>query len=123
MFRKLATDQPLPRLNADVTTYAILCLNKGISYYVERALEDSCSREQTIRDIRIGQVECVAKVFAFNPIEHTADDVTEEIAVEIARGLDPGEPISPELRDFIEHAAGLEMARGLRVYDPTFAAA
>ncbi len=63
------------------------------------------------------------KVFAFNPIEHTCDDVTEEIAVELANSLDAGEPISSEIHAFIETNAGLEYARGLRVYDPTFAAA
>lgn len=110
------------RFNPDVTHYAVLCLNKGISYFVERALEDSCSREQTMRDIKSGEIERVAKVFAFNPIEHTADDVTEEIAVEIANGLDAGEPISPNLRDFIEAAGGVELARGLNVFDRTMAA-
>ena len=70
-----------------------------------------------------GQVEGVEKVFCFNPAEHIADDVTEEIAVEIANRLDPASPIRPELRDFIESNASLDYARGLAVEDRSFAAA
>lgn len=106
----------------DVTHYAILCSDRKATWFAERHLADACIRETTVQDIKSGQVEYVAKVFAFNPSEHTCDDVTEEIAVEIARSLDPSEPISPELHDFIETHAGLEMARGLRVYDRSFAA-
>lgn len=107
----------------DVTHYTVLCLNKGIGYFAERSLEDSCSLDQTIADIVTGQFEAVAKVFAFNPVEHTCDDVTEELAVEIAGRCDAGEPISPELYAFIETNAGLEHVRGLRILDRTFAAA
>ena len=113
---------PSPAHHADCAHYAILCRDLGVSWFAERRLEDACSRETTVDDIRHGQVEHVAKVFAWNPAEHTCDDVTEAIAIEIANGLDAGEPISPELRDFIETHAGLGYARGLRVYDRSFAA-
>jgi hypothetical protein len=111
------------RFNLDVTHYAILCIHKGLGFFAERPLEASASREAAIADIMAGQVEGVAKVFCFNPAEHIADDVTEEIAVEIANRLDPAAPIRPELRDFIEANAGLAAARGLAVDDPSFAAA
>ena len=111
------------RFNLDVTHYAILCAHKGLGYFAERTLEASRSREAAVADIMAGQVEGVEKVFAFNPAEHIADDVTEEIAVEIASRLDPASPIRPELRDFIETNAGLAYARGLAVADRSFAAA
>jgi hypothetical protein len=88
-----------------------------------RTLEAACSRDAVIRDIADGQVEGVARVFAFNPAEHVADDVTEEIAIALARRCPPGEPITPAVRDFIEANAGLAYARGLAVEDRTFAAA
>src|SRR5690348_686535 len=100
------------RFNPDVTHYTILCAHRGLGFFAERELEASASREATIADIMAGQVEGVEKVFAFNPAEHIADDVTEEIAVEIANRLDPAASIRLELRDFIEANAGLAYARG-----------
>jgi hypothetical protein len=116
-----------PPRTLDQPLHAILCRVKARGravgwYAVERAAEDM-TRAATIRDIKAGQVEDVVAVIAFNPIEHVADDVTEDIAIAIAGSLDPGEPISAELRDFIETYAGLDYARGLRVADRSFAAA
>jgi hypothetical protein len=111
------------RFNLDVTHYTILCVHRGLGYFAERPLDSSASREAAITDIMAGQVEGVEKVFCFNPAEHIADDVTEEIAVEIANRLDPASPIRPELLDFIAANAGRDYARGLRVEDRTFAAA
>jgi hypothetical protein len=111
------------RFNLDVTHYTILCVHRGLGFFTERPLEASASREATIADIMAGQVEGVEKVFCFNPAEHIADDVTEEIALEIANRLDPASPIRPELRDFLEANAGLAAARGLHVDDRTFAVA
>jgi hypothetical protein len=111
------------RFNLDVTHYAILCVHKGLGFFAERPLEASASREAAIADILAGEVEGVEKVFCFNAAEHLADDVTEEIAIEIASRLDPAFPIRPALRDFIEANAGLDYARGLAVDDHSFAAA
>jgi hypothetical protein len=111
------------RFNLDVTHYTILCVHRGAGYFAERPLDSSASREAAIADIMAGQVEGVEKVFCFNPAEHIADDVTEEIAVEIANRLDPASPVRPELLDFIEANAGHDYARRLRVEDRTFAAA
>jgi hypothetical protein len=111
------------RFNLDVTHYTILCVHRGVGFFTERPLEASVSREAAIADIMTGQVEGVEKVFAFNPAEHIADDVTEEIALAIANRLDPASPIRPELRDFLETNAGLAAARGLSVDDRTFAVA
>ncbi len=110
------------RHNPDVAHYAILCAGGGVGYFAERTLEEAASRETTIADIMAGQVAGVQKVFAFNPAEHTADDVTEEIAVAIANRCGT-EPVSPALYEFIERHAGAAFARGLAIAEPTFAAA
>jgi hypothetical protein len=110
------------RHNADVTHYAILCDHRGVAYFAERTLADAASRETTITDIMAGQVAGVEKIFAFNPAEHIADDVTEEIALEIANRCG-AEPISPALHTFIEAHAGPALARGLSVAERTFAVA
>src|SRR5262245_18112023 len=110
------------RFNPDVTHYTILCVHQGLGYFAERPLEASASREAAIADIMAGQLEGVERVFCINSAEHIADDVTEEIAVEIANRIDPASPIRPELRDIIEANAGLDYARGLAVADRSFAA-
>jgi hypothetical protein len=110
------------RWNADVIHYAILCVDRGVAWFAERGLADCACRETTIRDIISGEVAGVEKVIAFNCAEHTADDVTADIAIAIARRLDPAERVRAELLDFVETHAGLAFARGLRRADPAFAA-
>jgi hypothetical protein len=98
----------------DVTHYAVLCAHQHLGYFAERELEASCSREALIEDIISGNVHRVMKVFAFNPVEHTCDDVTESIAIEVANRLDPSDMPPDTVIDFVEANAGLEYARGLR---------
>jgi len=119
----MPSPRPRPfRWNADVTHYAILCVDRGLAWFAERRLADGACRETTIRDIISGEVACVEKVIAFNCAEHTADDVTADIAAAIARRLDPIESVRPELLDFVEAHAGLACTRGLRRMEPAFAA-
>ncbi len=65
----------------------------------------------------------IDRVDCYDTDEHVADDVSEDIAIEIANGVDAWDSITPQVRSFIETHAGLDYARGLRVADPTFAAA
>ena len=110
-------------MTSDLTHYAILCAHQhSAGYFAERSLEDSCNRASVIEDIISGNVVHVMKVYAFNVVEHTADDVTEAIAIEVARLLDGGDMIPETLIDFIETHAGLEYARGLRFADTGFTA-
>lgn len=112
------------RLNADVSLYAILCTTRdGIPYFAERSLAEAASHATTVNDIAGGQVERVERVYCFNSAEHIADDVTEEIAIEIANQVDPREPISESLHDFIATHAGQTFVLGLQVADRTFTAA
>lgn len=110
------------RLNADLTHYMILCVGTAApdcaprpAYFAERTLEDSCSRAETIADLMAGQYGTVAKVFAFHPIDHTADDVTEDLAIDCANSIDPTQSISRRLYDFIAHNAGERFVRDLEV--------
>jgi len=112
---------PAARWNADVTHYAILCVDRSLAWFAERRLDDSVSRETTIRDIMSGEVACVEKVIAFNAAEHTADDVIADIAIAISRRLDSTDSVHPELLDFVEAHAGLAFTRGLRRAEPAFA--
>ncbi len=115
-------DRTKPTLNLDHQLHSILCRHKAGWFTAERAMEDM-GRAATIRDIVTGQVEDVAAIICWNAVEHVCEDVTSDIAIEIANGLDAGEPISPELHDFIETHAGIDYARALRKFDRSFAAA
>jgi hypothetical protein len=109
-------------IQLDRQLYTIFCHvspNRNAGWYAVDRMDIDMTRQATIRDIGNGEYTNVAAVIAFNPSEHTADDVTEEIAIEIANGLDASEPITAELFDFIETHAGLDYARGLRVADRT----
>src|ERR1700748_3060571 len=103
------------RLPSALRHDAILCRHKGARFFAERGLTEACDRDATIRDIMSGEVADVARVYAFNPVEHTADDAPGGVPIAIARRCSPLEPISPALRDFIETHAGLAYARGLVV--------
>ena len=99
------------RINTDTTFYAVLCRiagPNGSAYFAERSAEDASSLDETIRDIRAGQIESVERVFAFNPVESVCTDVSDEIAAQIAGELD--EEPRPDLRDFLEMHLGVGTA-------------
>jgi hypothetical protein len=94
-------------------------------YEGEQLHKDPLGEARVIDSIWSGDVPgTITRIDRYDSDEHTADDITEDIAIAIAnRAGNEGDPIRPELRDFIESHAGLAYARGLRVLDPTFAAA
>jgi hypothetical protein len=104
----------------DRTIHIVIARFRGAPVVVERALADS-DYETTLADIMSGEIEEVVQILACNPVEHTCDDVTEDMAIDIAHRV--AGPIRQALYDFIERAAGLDYARGLTVIDRTFAVA
>lgn|SRR5262252_4015852 len=111
-----------PPAPLDATLHVILARCRRGAYAAERDAAD-LDRESTIADIMTGQVEGVERVIALNPAEAWARDVTEDVAIEIARRIGRAgdrAPIRPDLRDFIERHAGLDFARGLAVAEPAF---
>jgi hypothetical protein len=108
-------------MNIDQTHYVIVCRYKSMIFVPERGYAIMTDRNDTIRDIRKGEVEGVQKVLAFNPVEGWAHDVTEDLAIDIANSLDASEPVRRELYNFIEQHAGPGFVRGLRVADSALA--
>lgn len=100
-------------MNLDHQFHTIFCRHQGGYYAAERLLEDM-GRAATIRDIVSGNVEHVCHVICWNAVEGTCHDVTADIAIEIAKSLDPSDMPHDGLLNFIEAAAGLEFSRGLR---------
>ena len=109
----------------DVTLHLIIARHHDGAYAAERDVA-ALDFESTVADIMAGQIEEVERVIALNPAEAWAREVTEDIAIEIARRIgrqNGSRPIQPGLRDFIEQHAGLEFARGLALTEPAFSAA
>jgi hypothetical protein len=106
--------------NLDHQLHTVVCRHQNGWYAAERLLEDM-GRAATIRDIVSGEMEHVTRVICWNAVEGIAHDVTSDVAIEIVKALDPADMISDGLFNFIE-ANAPELARGLRVADPTFAA-
>lgn len=90
----------------------------------ERLLRGALARQEAIQSIVTGDLPGkIDKVDCYDTDEHVADDVSEDVAIEIANAVQPWDTITPQVRDFIEAAAGLDYTRGIRVDDKTFAAA
>ncbi|WP_346895528.1 hypothetical protein [uncultured Roseibium sp.] len=65
-------------LNPDRTFYSVVCHLNGEAYARETDLVDM-DFDQIVRDIADGQIEKILAVFAFNPAEGWANDVTEDV--------------------------------------------
>jgi hypothetical protein len=91
--------------------YLVIARHRAGNYAPEREETDLVSREQTIRDIYEGQIEEVARVFAFNPGRGTCRDATAEIARDVA-GLHFTEQTQPHWRrrDWLHKVLGPHQA-------------
>jgi len=80
--------------------------------YIGHVLENGAARERVLAAIMGGHVEGrIDGVDRYDTDEHTADDVSEEIALELARRVVAlGEPPSCQVRDFIEEQCGVGRA-------------
>ncbi len=65
-------------LNLDRTFYSVICHLRGDAYARETDLVDM-DFDQIVKDIIDGQIEEILAVFAFNPAEGWANDVTEDV--------------------------------------------
>ena len=65
-------------LNQDRTFYSVVCHLKGEAYARETDLVNM-EFGQIVKDIAEGQIEEIFAVFAFNPAEGWANDVTEDV--------------------------------------------
>lgn len=70
-------------------------------HWPERESEDTGKRT-TILNIATGQLENIVRVLEVNLEDRTADDVTEDIALEVIEVLEDM-PRSQSLRDFLEN--------------------
>lgn len=81
-------------------------------HYIGHAIELGAARERVLALILGGHIDGnIDSVDRYDTEEHTADDVSEEIALELARRvLAIGDPPSTQVRDFIESELGVGTA-------------
>jgi hypothetical protein len=72
--------------------------------------------ETVITDLMSGQFNDPVRVVAFNTLEHWAQDVSRDIALEIQSRCDiDGHDVPETLRDFIDNYAGPDRQLALRL--------
>ena len=72
--------------------------------------------ETVITDLMSGQYSDPIRVVAFNTAEHWADDVSQDVALEIQRRVDlAGDELPPSIEAFVETHAGPSPQLSLRL--------
>lgn len=71
-------------MNTDRTFFS--AFNDCGKYGIEAIVNPSMTRAELVENVRRGEFgfDNIVKVLAFNPVEHTCDDITEEIICEAA---------------------------------------
>jgi hypothetical protein len=77
---------------------------------------EQANLETVITDLMSGQYSDPVRVVAFNTAEHWADDVSQDVALEIQRRLDlAGDDLPSSIEAFIEMHAGPACQLSLRL--------
>jgi hypothetical protein len=100
---------------ADQTVYLVVDGFGLGSVYRETEIERT-DLETVITDLTSGQFNDPIRVVAFNTLEHWAQDVSKDIALEIQSRCDiDGHDVPETLRDFVECHAGPDRQLALRL--------
>jgi hypothetical protein len=103
---------------ADQTVYLVVDRFGRLGTARETDIERS-DLETVITDLTSGQFNDPVRVVAFNTLEHWAQDVSKDIAVEIQSRCDvDGHDVPDTLRDFVDSHAGLDRQLALRLAKP-----
>ena len=98
------------------TVYLVLCDFGPLGQAYRETNPERADLETTITDLLSGQFENPVRIVAFNTAERWAEDVSEDVALEIMRrvGL-AGDDLSPSLEAFVERHLGPERQLTLRL--------
>jgi hypothetical protein len=92
---------------ADQTVYLVVDRFGGLGPIYRETEVERTDLETVITDLMSGQFNDPLRVVAFNTLEHWAQDVSKDIALEIRSRCDIDSDDVPEtLRDFVEGYAG-----------------
>ena len=101
---------------ADQTVYLVVdSFGRLGTAYPETDVERT-DLETVITDLMSGQFNDPVRVVAFNTLEHWAQDVSRDVALEIQSRCDiDGHDVPETLRDFVDSHAGPDRQLGLRL--------
>lgn len=101
----------------DRDLYLVECYGhrRAFTYFAERKPQDM-TLKQTVADILSGELDDVASVFYFNPVEGWGCDRSEDVARAVADKAHSGDlPITRSVLEFIEQHVSMTYARGLQL--------
>jgi hypothetical protein len=107
---------PMVPYGADQTVYLVVdCFGRLGTAYRETDIERT-DLETVITDLMSGQFNDPVRVLAFNTLEHWAQDVSRDVALEIQSRCDiDGHDVPETLRDFVDSYAGPDRQLTLRL--------
>ena len=106
---------PIVPYDADQTVYLVVDSFGGLgTAYPEIDIEPT-DLETVIADLMSGQFNDPVRVVAFNTLEHWAQDVSRDVALEIQSRCDiDGHDVPETLREFVDSYAGPDRQLALR---------
>jgi hypothetical protein len=101
---------------ADQTVYLVVDRFGGLGTVYRETEVERTDLETVIADLMSGQFNDPVRVVAFNTLEHWAQDVSKDIALEIQSRCDiDGLDVPETLRDFVDSHAGPDPQLALRL--------
>jgi hypothetical protein len=101
---------------ADQTVYLVVDRFGGLGTAYRETDIERTDLETVITDLISGQFNDPVRVVAFNTLEHWAQDVSRDVALEIQSRCDiDGHDIPDTLRDFVDSYAGPDRQLTLRL--------
>jgi len=101
---------------ADQTVYLVVDRFGGLGTVYRETEVERTDLETVIADLMSGQFNDPVRVVAFNTLEHWAQDVSKDIALEIQGRCDiDGHDVPEAARDFVENYAGPDRQNTLRL--------
>ena len=104
---------------ADQTVYLVVDSFGGLGTAYRETDVERTDLETVITDLMSGQFNDPVRVVAFNTLEHWAQDVSKDVALEIQTRCDiDGQDVPENLRDFVDSCAGPDRQLALRLARP-----
>ena len=104
---------------ADQTVYLVVDSFGGLGTAYRETDVERTDLETVLTDLMSGQFNDPVRVVAFNTLEHWAQDVSKDVALEIQTRCDiDGQDVPENLRDFVESHAGPNRQLALRLAKP-----
>jgi hypothetical protein len=101
---------------ADQTVYLVVDRFGGLGTVYRETEVERTDLETIITDLMSGQFNDPVRVVAFNTLEHWAQDVSKDVALEIQSRCDiDGHDVPETLRDFVDSHAGPDRQLALRL--------